>query len=191
MIYFTSDEHYFHDAIIEYCNRPFKDVLEMNDTIIQNHNAVVTGSDEVYHLGDFSWRGDKVSWLLQQLNGRHHLILGNHDHKHIKQAIGSYAKGYKMHMFQSVRDVAIVSWNGDKIFVSHYAHACWPASHKGRGHLFGHSHGTFPGIGRSFDVGVDALNFEPISFPRAWNRLYNLPVRKEKTNAYSGLFRDF
>ena len=57
-IWFTSDTHFSHCNIIKYCNRPFKDVDEMNKILIQNWNNVVRPDDIVWHLGDFAL-GDK------------------------------------------------------------------------------------------------------------------------------------
>ena len=40
-------------------------------------------------------------------------------------------------------------------FLSHYSHQVWYGSHKGVIHLFGHSHNSIEGIGKSMDIGVD------------------------------------
>ncbi|MEJ7707010.1 MAG: hypothetical protein WKF82_06805 [Nocardioidaceae bacterium] len=51
-VYFTSDTHFSHANIIRLCNRPFADVDEMDEAIIERWNATVTSADTVYHLGD-------------------------------------------------------------------------------------------------------------------------------------------
>jgi calcineurin-like phosphoesterase family protein len=85
-IYFTADTHFSHDAIIRFCDRPFRDAQAMDDALVANWNRRVGPDDTVFHLGDFCWRkGDGLS-LLAQLRGRKHLILGNHDSKEIAEA---------------------------------------------------------------------------------------------------------
>jgi calcineurin-like phosphoesterase family protein len=153
-IFFTSDQHFGHYNIIKYCNRPFHSLEEMDETIIERFNQRVTNRDEVYHLGDFAWCD--APYYFSRLNGRaHHLIIGNHDRKHLKKDFD---------LFNSVQDVKVVRHEHRSVFCSHYAHARWPASHHGRIHAFGHSHAQFKGIGKSFDVGVDNFNFYPVSF---------------------------
>lgn len=79
--FIISDTHFNHKNIIKYCNRPFKDVKEMNRVIIANWNKVATKDDMIFHLGDFAL-GDKsyIKQLVNQLNGKIVLIKGNHDY---------------------------------------------------------------------------------------------------------------
>ncbi len=51
--FFTSDTHFNHANIIRFCNRPFKDVEQMNEVMIANWNNVIGKDDTVFHLGDF------------------------------------------------------------------------------------------------------------------------------------------
>ena len=52
----------------------------MNLTIVANWNDIVQPDDDVYHLGDFVMNDiDAGIELIKQLNGRIHLIRGNHD----------------------------------------------------------------------------------------------------------------
>jgi calcineurin-like phosphoesterase family protein len=82
-IYITSDDHFYHNNIIQYCNRPFASVEEMNSTLIHNWNNVVRPDDIVFNLGDFCLgSSDKVKDTLFQLNGHVILIMGNHDRRH-------------------------------------------------------------------------------------------------------------
>ncbi len=79
-IYVIADTHFNHQNIIKYCHRPFKDVTEMNKTIIDNWNQVVTNDDIVYHLGDFGFgTKEELQQIFEKLNGKKYLIMGNHD----------------------------------------------------------------------------------------------------------------
>lgn len=81
-IFVTSDTHFNHKNIIEFCERPFSDVQEMNEKMIENWNKVVCKDDLVFHLGDFQM-GDRklIPETLKRLNGIIFLIRGNHDTK--------------------------------------------------------------------------------------------------------------
>ena len=79
-IYLSSDLHFFHDKDFIYKPRGFENVLDMNETILKNWNNTISEEDEVYLLGDLML-GDnnKGIELIKQLNGKIHVILGNHD----------------------------------------------------------------------------------------------------------------
>lgn len=82
--FFISDTHFFHNNIISYCNRPFRNVDEMNSVMIENWNNIVREDDVVWHLGDFSFgKKDNVKDILPKLNGKINLIVGNHDKQNI------------------------------------------------------------------------------------------------------------
>ena len=55
-IFFTSDFHVGHTNVIRFDGRPFKDVDEMNQSLIDNWNSVVGDEDVVFYLGDLSHR---------------------------------------------------------------------------------------------------------------------------------------
>lgn len=80
MIYFTSDLHFNHNKDFIYQARGFENIEEHNKTIVENFNSAVAAGDEVYILGDIML-GDNESGIeyLKQLNGKKHIILGNHD----------------------------------------------------------------------------------------------------------------
>jgi calcineurin-like phosphoesterase family protein len=156
MIWFTSDTHFGHENIIKYCKRPFETIEEMDEVLIRNWNDTVQPTDVVYHLGDFAMTTNPDQYL-RRLNGYKHLILGNHDSKNRRNLRNSTN-------LVDVKDVDLLRLHGKTtIWLSHYAHARWPHAHHGALHLFGHSHGSFEGMGRSMDVGVDPMEYYPIS----------------------------
>ena len=97
--FFTSDTHFNHANIIKFCNRPFKDVEQMNDVMIANWNSVIGKDDTVFHLGDFCL-GGAAEWtkILDRLNGKIYLIMGNHDLKNIRQGFISRFEHVAMQM---------------------------------------------------------------------------------------------
>ena len=55
MNYYISDLHLGHTNVIKFDKRPFSNIEEMENKIIENWNSRVTKQDTVYILGDFSW----------------------------------------------------------------------------------------------------------------------------------------
>lgn len=82
-IWITSDFHFNHQKEFVYQARGFSSIEEMNKAIITNYNSVVQPEDDVYILGDCLLGGadrlDVGIELMTWLNGRIHLIRGNHD----------------------------------------------------------------------------------------------------------------
>ena len=177
-IFFTSDTHFWHENIIKFCNRPFSSIEEMNDTIINNWNSVVKENDIVFHLGDFCFCGsDKFKELIETLNGRIYLILGNHDWKTIKQ--------WHATKFEGVYQQMSIKIDGRKIYLNHFPFLCYAGTYyrleDAVWQLFGHVHSSgknkngldnqrlsmlFP---TQYDVGVDNNNYIPISFEEVKN----------------------
>ena len=80
MKYFLiADPHFGHKNIIRYCNRPFRDVGEMNKKIIRNWNNIVSKNDVVFVLGDYVFGRELAREITPMLHGRKILIKGNHD----------------------------------------------------------------------------------------------------------------
>ena len=58
----------------------------MNEAIIANWNSVVAPNDIVWHLGDFALGNrNRIPQFVARLNGRKHLVLGNHDYFHVDE----------------------------------------------------------------------------------------------------------
>jgi calcineurin-like phosphoesterase family protein len=148
--FFTADEHYGHHNIIKYCNRPFRNVDEMDEKIIKKHNEVVTSEDTVYHLGDFTLvkTFEEAEKYIKRLNGKHIFIKGSHDY------------------WLSDNCAKIIEFKEESyplVIMCHYAMRVWSLSHYNSWQLFGHSHGQLKEIGKQLDVGVDTNNFYPYS----------------------------
>ena len=153
-IYFWSDTHWCHKNAIRYCDRPYADVQEMNEALIENNNAIVKPNDIVYHLGDFAFcRGDVIKKILSRLNGEKHFIYGNHDKEILKNPSEflNLPNGFKS--IQSYKEINV---GNQFICLFHYGQRVWNRSHYGSWMLYAHSHGSLPPYGKSVDVGVDA-----------------------------------
>ena len=153
--YFTSDTHFSHRNIIKYSNRPFGSKEEMDLKLVENWNTRIGQGDTIYHLGDFCLSTEQEGQsILDRLNGKKHLILGNHD------KVGRRLKGW-----ESISDYKEVSIDGQFIILCHYAMRVWNKSHHGSWMLYGHSHGSLPDDPNalSFDIGVDCHEYKPLN----------------------------
>ena len=156
-VWFIADSHFFHKKVIEYCNRPFSNVEEMNNIIISNWNKVVKRDDRVFMLGDFALCGkDKIIDIGQKLNGRKILILGNHD--------GASLSTYYNAGFEMVSKFPIIFQ--DFFILSHEPIEFLPLNTPFV-NIFGHVHNDmrFPTITpRGACVSVERWNYMPVEF---------------------------
>ncbi len=167
--WWTSDTHFYHSNIIKYCNRPYKNVEEMNAALIKNWNDRVSCEDTIFHLGDFSFGNEaKAQEILLKLNGHKILIVGNHDKQHLE--IQGWDRIYRT--FEKKIDNTYV-------VMCHYAMKVWNLSHHGSIQLYGHSHGTLAGNSQQLDVGVDCWNYAPVSLDEIKARLATLQPYKQ------------
>ena len=80
MIWFTADYHLSHKNIIRYCDRPFKDVKEMNSHIIHNLEKNVKDGDILYYLGDLTFKTEVALDFFEKFKDIEiNFIIGNHD----------------------------------------------------------------------------------------------------------------
>lgn len=135
-IYYISDTHFGHANIINFDNRPYKDVNEMDEALINNWNNVVSNEDTVYILGDFCWlKEDKWIEYLNQLKGKKQLIRGNHDLKNMSTALKS--------KFEDIKDYKEITDNGRHVIMCHYPILCYKSSYDSKAWmLHGHTHIT-------------------------------------------------
>ena len=171
-LFFTSDTHFSHGNIMGFCSRPFKNIEDMNEQLIANWNRVVPPDGIVFHLGDFCM-GGAAEWtkILDCLNGRIYLIVGNHDLKTISRGFDERFEEIIMQMFIQV--------GHQNIWLNHYPFLCYGGAYHGDWQLFGHVHSgpmqhdgsvgldtprlkmLFP---TQYDVGVDNNNYTPVSY---------------------------
>lgn len=143
-------------------NDHWKDRLsEHNETIIANWNARISPDDDVYHLGDYAFccKPSLAENVLARLNGRKHLIWGNHDEIMQKKdpdhgvVLNDRFKKY----WVWARHYHEFKWNGHRIVLHHFPIESWHKAHHGAWMLHGHCHGSLrqPDPIPRLDVGVD------------------------------------
>lgn len=170
--YFTSDTHFSQVRTLELSKRPFIDTDDMDWTIIERWNKVVSPFDTVFHLGDF---GD---WSkLKYLNGNIVLILGNYERKEMKDRNMDYIDyhdwliglGFK-NIFLNYSSCNLYSEDlgfDEEVGLVHEPSIYCNLNDNLKSSInyccFGHIHGRQMIKGFGLDVGVDCHNFSPIS----------------------------
>ena len=166
MMYVVSDTHFFDHNLLgidQFAPRPFKDVAEMNSTIVNNWNSRVNEDDVVFHLGDIAVNytkpprvGDEqVYEILRQLHGRLVLIKGNHDRRDLFKYWASHnymVAGKPKFEFHDVGK--LIKYNHKQLYMTHYPMMMGIAPQILN--LHGHIHHYMIPSENNINVGIDA-----------------------------------
>ncbi len=159
--WFTADQHFFHNNIINLVFRPFKSINQMHSNLINNYNELITDEDVVFFIGDFSIKGKEyktqLEKIIEKLKGVKHLILGNHDKlnpfDYIEMGFRSVHTSLQG-TFDSKIGLISIDMNHDP-----------SVSYIDRNRLFlcGHVHNHYIQLKNVINVGVDVWDFKPVS----------------------------
>ncbi|MCL2824589.1 MAG: metallophosphoesterase family protein [Polyangiaceae bacterium] len=157
MIYFTSDPHFYHANIIKLCNRPFDNIDQMNEQLIDNWNQTVGPGDDIYVLGDFFYKAstNQAIETLDRLNGRKYLVEGNHD----DTSNAEYRK-----RFVWIKDYHVLKHDNNRFVLFHYPILEWDGYYSDAIHLYGHVHsGRGDHDKNAVNVAVERWGYRPVS----------------------------
>ena len=162
-VFYTSDTHFCHGRILALAGRPFRDIRDHDETLIQRWNSVVGDGDDIYHLGDFCHATEdeaRVRGIFFRLAGRKRLIIGNHDVDGDGRLLPMLAD---LPWEEAPAEERAILDNGHSVILSHYPPAAGRKIADGSYFFYGHLHARLPMDRRSRDVGVDMpdVDFTP------------------------------
>lgn len=174
--WFTSDLHLGHSNIIRYCQRPFADASTMDRALIENWNATVGTTDEVFVLGDVALgKLSETLAMIGELSGRKILVTGNHDRcwdGHGPRAARHVQRYLDAGFAEVHQGVITLEVAGHSVSACHFPyegdsqerdrHVSWRPVDEGAWLLHGHVHERWRQRGRMINVGVDVWGFRPV-----------------------------
>ena len=150
-----SDLHLGHENVIEYSNRPFDDVDEMNSVLWANLTAALAPENVLVVVGDMAMAraiNEETRQKIRSLTCRHrHLVFGNHD---LTGAGQLRAEG-----FDDVWSL-MVSGGEPPLIWTHYPLNEVPAGYV---NIHGHVHDSPPRPSPHINVSVEQLDYRPVS----------------------------
>jgi calcineurin-like phosphoesterase family protein len=187
-IYFWSDLHIGHENVLQFDNRPFRDLDHMHEVLVNNYNSTVPENGICYFLGDIGLgKTDLLKNVISQMHGTKICILGNHD----KGVEAMLKIGFDVVLYGATLQIA-----GQRVTLSHcpllgvyredtanmkgsageenwhgesrLKQRIFTTKDEGQFHLHGHIHSPNGGksqkiLGKQYDVGVAANGYKPIS----------------------------
>lgn len=158
--FLVGDLHLDHERVLEYTDRPFASVAEMNRALVGGWNAAIDPGDEVVFLGDLAVPSEPTTvrrWL-DRLEGDVVFVAGDHDAGVRRSADVPSRAAYRFeeggHRFYCVHDPAEAQPGSDEWLVHGHHHDMRPDE--------------FPFVdpdARRINVSVELLGYEPIPVP--------------------------
>lgn len=185
MIYYTADLHFGYAPVISATARPFADVSQMDEILIENWNRVVSDNDTVYLVGDAG--GHNTPFPAQQLSrlrGHKHLIRGNHDSCLSEQQ-------RFLDYFETVTDFLEIDDGDRHITLCHYPLVYIQSGCMIHGHLHNTKKEIFrilQDLPRVLNAGVDINGYRPVTLQELIenNSNYYQDPERGKVRTYSG-----
>lgn len=161
-LYFYSDPHFGHAAVLSLSERPFASIAEHDAFLIDRYSHYVSAADTVYWLGDVAFCSrDRAREIVSGLPGKKILVRGNHDRgPGAMAALG----------FDLVADRLTMQIADHTAVLCHYPYRAgvregddrtfdYPQPTKGWVLVHGHTHSRRRRNGVQIHVGVDAWNY--------------------------------
>ena len=166
-------------------------ISEMNECLIELWNSTVKSEDIVYNMGDLSLISNvsKIIDVAKRLNGKHFLILGNHDYpiKRKREDLINIIKDDGNRLFEDIRDYKFLRLPEGKFALSHYPMAGWEDQQHGSIMLHGHLHDFMTNIrGKILNVGFD-LHGKILSIKDVLEFVKQLPITPYRDESNSSM----
>lgn len=154
-IFVISDLHLGHKNILKFEHkgkplRPFHDLHEMHETIINNWHKTIKAQDKVYVLGDISFQVEMMG-IFAHLPGHKRLVRGNHDLMDTQVYMKYFDEIY------GVRQI-----NG--VWLTHVPmHQSCVDGERVKVNIHGHLHANKIDHPKYFNASVECINYTPVS----------------------------
>lgn len=158
--WFWGCPHLGHKNILKLDNRPFSDIDQHDDFLIDEYNKLVDTNDMVYIMGDIAWKQSYENYksIFNRLKGRKQVLVGNHDGK---QAL---IRCQKDGLIENVWDKKIIQIENDTIVLQHMPLREWDMFYHGSYHLYSHTHGNIPDYCKSTDTSIKCWEWQPVEW---------------------------
>lgn len=175
---FTSDTHLYHENSLKFMHcenkevytRPFDDIHEMNEYAIDQWNSVVKPEDKLIHVGDVAFAVKKYNALelLNRMNGKKTLIMGNHDQYGKIELYSEY--------FNRIYGSMEFTLGGLRGIVTHIPVHPSQLEERFAFNIHGHLHDAVIPDPRYFNVSVEQNDFKPFTRYEIEQTLYQRGV---------------